>query len=162
MGGVAIGAQSNPDISCIVVGAVRVVIDLAVQFMTFFEKLTDMLGRFEDWLAPLAEYSKASRDVDLIHETVAKVYGDLLHFCSGARRVFLGSDGNPRPRTSLRIFLRVQWEPFETSFGSIERELEHHLNVVRHSVQAIQLNDSRRAELQAEMERQRVRQKEAG
>ncbi|KAJ9634654.1 hypothetical protein H2199_008939 [Coniosporium tulheliwenetii] len=160
MGGVAIGAQSNPDISCIVVGAVRVVIDLAVQFVTFFEKLTDMLGHFEDWLAPLAEYSKASRDVDLIHETVAKVYGDLLHFCSGARRVFLGSDGNPRPRTSLRIFLRVQWEPFETSFGSIERELQHHLNVVRHSAQAIQLNDSRRAELQAEMERQRIRQKE--
>lgn len=48
MGGVAIGAQSNPDISSIVVGAVRVVIDLAVQFVTFFEKLTDMLGRFED------------------------------------------------------------------------------------------------------------------
>src|SRR2546423_7987968 len=36
MAGVAIGIQANPDISSIVVGAMRIVIDLALSFVTFF------------------------------------------------------------------------------------------------------------------------------
>ncbi|TKA77323.1 hypothetical protein B0A49_02117 [Cryomyces minteri] len=44
--GVAIGIQANPATSSIVAGAVRVVIDLAVGFVEFFGKLSEMLCRF--------------------------------------------------------------------------------------------------------------------
>jgi hypothetical protein len=48
MGGVAIGIEANPEVSALVVGAVRIVIDLALKFTTFFSRLSDMVCSFED------------------------------------------------------------------------------------------------------------------
>jgi hypothetical protein len=62
MQGVAIGIQSQPDISSIVVGAVRIVIDLAVKFVTFWNKLSDMLCEFSKWLSILQKLSVTCRD----------------------------------------------------------------------------------------------------
>jgi ankyrin repeat domain-containing protein 50 len=143
MGGVSAAIQSNPEISSIVVGAVRIVIDIAVQFVTFFHKLTDMICHFENYLAPLAEYSRSSPDMDSLQEAVAAVYGDLLEFCGKARRVFVDDRGRKRQWASLRVFLRVQWEPFESEFGSVKASLERHLGVLQHSAQASLLNFSR-------------------
>ena len=56
--------------------------------------------------------------------------------------------------TSIRIFIRVQWEPFEASFGTIDSRLRHHLEVLLHSAQALQLRN-------ADSERRRVRQRES-
>ena len=148
MGGIAIGIQAYPEISSLVVGAVRIVINLAIDFTAFFSKLTDMLCQFEDYLGPLAEYAKTSQDSVLVQETVAKVYGDLLAFCRKARSIFVDTSGNPRKWTSWRSFLRQQWEPFETEFGPIRTDMQRHLDVSLHSVQAIQLSDNREAKLQ--------------
>ncbi|OCK73445.1 hypothetical protein K432DRAFT_420720 [Lepidopterella palustris CBS 459.81] len=145
MGGIAIGIQAHPEISSLVVGAVRIVIDLAIDFVTFFSKLADMLCQFEDYLGPLAEYAKASQDFALVQETVANVYGDLLDFCQKARRVFVDANGNLRKLTSLRLFLRQQWEPFETGFAPIKADMQHHMDVLLHSAQALQLNINREA-----------------
>ena len=153
MGGVAIGVQAYPEISSLVVGAVRIVIDLAIDFVAFFSKLTDMLCQFEDYLRPLAEYAKASQDFALVQETVANVYGDLLDFCKKARHVFVDTKGCPRKWTSLRLFLRQQWEPFETEFAPIKTNMQHHMDVLAHSVQALQLNDSQ----EAKQERHRLK-----
>ena len=139
MGGVAIGIQAYPEISALVVGAVRIVIDLAIDFTTFFSRLTGMLCQFEDYLGPLAEYAKAADHQTLVQETVANVYGDLLDFCQIARRVFVDTNGNPRKVTSLRLFLRQQWEPFETTFELINTNMQHHLDVLLHATQALQL-----------------------
>jgi hypothetical protein len=146
MEGVAIGIQSNPEISSIVVGAVRVFINVAVNFVTFFHKLTDMICQFENYLSPLADYARASHDIESLQEAVATVYGDLLEFCGKAHRVFVDAGGCNRKWTSLRIFLRQQWEPFESEFGSMKANLEHHLGVLQHSAQASLLNFAREAE----------------
>jgi ankyrin repeat domain-containing protein 50 len=146
MDGVAIGIQSNPEISSIVVGAVRVVINVAVNFVTFFHKLTDMICQFENYLLPLADYARVSHDIPSLQEAVATVYGDLLDFCGKAHRVFIDTNGHKRKWTSLRIFLRQQWEPFELEFGSMKANLEHHLGVLQHSAQASLLNFTRKAE----------------
>lgn len=145
MGAVAIGIQAYPEISSLVVGAVRIVIDLAIGFVTFFEKLTDMLCQFEDYLGPLAEYAAVSHDLALVQETVANVYGDLLEFCRKARSVFVDTNGELRKWTSLRLFLRLQWEPFEAEFAPIKTDMQHHLDVVLHAAQASQLKEIREA-----------------
>jgi hypothetical protein len=145
MGGVAIGIQAYPEISSLVVGAVRIIIDLAIGFVTFFSKLTDMLCQFEDYLGPLTEYAKASQYSILLQEMVANVYGNLLEFCRKARRVFVDANGEPRKLTSTRLFLRQQWEPFETEFAPIRTDMEHHLDVLLHAAQASQLTDNREA-----------------
>jgi ankyrin repeat domain-containing protein 50 len=145
MGGIAIGIQAYPEISSLVVGAVRIVIDLAIDFMDFFSKLADMLCQFEDYLQPLADVAKASQDSMLVQKTAANIYGDLLEFCQKARRVFVDTNGNPRKWTSWRLFMRQQWEPFETGFGSIKKNMQHHLDVLRLAGQALQLHNDRDA-----------------
>jgi len=91
-----------------------------------------------------------------VQETVADVYGDLLDFCKKARRVFVDAKGCPRKWTSLRLFLRQQWEPFETEFAPIKMNMQHHMDVLAHSVQALQLSESR----EAKQERHRLKLQE--
>lgn len=146
MGGIAIGIQAQPEISALVVGAVRIVIDLAIDFVTFFSKLSDMLCQFQDYLEVLSRYAKTSENDCLAQESIAKVYGDLLDFCRLSRKVFVDSNGNRRKSTSLRSFLRQQWEPFETEFGPIRANTQHHLELLLHVGQAQQLSNDREAQ----------------
>jgi hypothetical protein len=146
MAGISTAIQADPLPAAIIVGAVQVVISLAVEFTTFFDRLTDMLCRFIDYLGPLAEYAKASVDSELIQRTLATAYGDLLKFCRDARRVFIDEKGVQRRWTSAITFLHVQWEPFEPTFGDIESKFRHHVNVLDQSAQALQLNQMREAE----------------
>ena len=43
MAGISTAIQANPDPSSILVGAVQLAISLAVEFINFFDRLTDML-----------------------------------------------------------------------------------------------------------------------
>ncbi|OCL11619.1 hypothetical protein AOQ84DRAFT_276039, partial [Glonium stellatum] len=146
MAGICTTVQANPDPSSIIVGAVQVVISLAIECVTFFDRLTGMLCRFTDYLEPLAEYAKTSKDSELIRQTLASAYGDLLKFCRDARRVFIDSNGIKRRWTSMLTFLRVQWEPFDCKFGDIELKFRHHVAVLGQSAQALQLNKTQTAE----------------
>jgi hypothetical protein len=157
MGGVAIGIQANPDLSAIIVGGVRVVIDLAVDFAEFFSKLTDMLCQFEEYLSALAALAEACQDASLVVEALAGAYGDIIEFCEKARAVFIGSDDKKKTWTSFRLFLRLQWTPFETGFGSVATKMRHHVRVLQLAGQAEQLSRSRAAEVKQEMkEREEV------
>lgn len=145
MGGVAIGIQANPEISALIVGAVRIVIDLALKFTTFFSRLTEMICTFQDYLEPLAEYAKAA-DIKLIEKSVVNAYANVVNFGRKARHVFVDANGNQRRWTSLRSFMRQHWETFESEFVSIREDLQHHLDVLLHSVQAQNFNDFRKTE----------------
>ena len=145
MGGVAIGIQASPEISALVVGSVRVVIDLALKFTMYFSKLTDMICAFEDYLGPLAEYGKAA-DISLVQTTVVNAYANVIGFGWKARRVFVDANGDQRRWTSLRAFMRQHWETFESEFTTIKEELQHHLDVLLHSVQSLHFDFARKAE----------------
>jgi hypothetical protein len=146
LAGISTAIQANPDPSSIVVGAAQVAISLSLEVVNFFDRLTDMLNNFNDYLITLAEYTEASDVPKLILESVATVYGDLLKFFSATRQVFVDNGGAKRKWISIRAFLRVQWEPFEVVFGDIERKFNHHLKVLGHSTQASELNTLRRLE----------------
>jgi hypothetical protein len=153
MGGVAIGIQASPEISALVVGSVRVVIDLALRFTMYFSRLSDMICTFEDYLGPMAEYAHAA-DIKLVGETLVNTYTNMLLFGWKARRVFIEANGDERRYTSLRAFMRQHWETFESEFGSIKEDLEHHLDILRHSVQALHFDFSRKAEQTRQHEEQ--------
>lgn len=145
VGGVAMGIQASPEISALVVGSVRVVIDLALKFTMYFSKLTDMICTFEDYLGPLAEYAKAA-DICLVETTVVNAYANVLGFGWKARRVFVDSTGDQRKWISLRAFMRQHWETFESEFATIKEDLQHHLDVLLHSVQSLHFDFSRKIE----------------
>jgi hypothetical protein len=154
MGGVTIGIQANPDLSAIIVGGVRVVIDLAISFVEFFGKLTGMLFQFEDYLPSLAQLARSCPDSSLVQQALVGTYADIIDFCQQARTIFLDGDGKENRQTSARLFLRQQWEPFESGFGSIKTNMQHHVEVLRLaceaellSGQAEQLSATRMAEV---------------
>lgn len=151
MGGISIGFQANPEVSSIVVGAVRIVIDLALKFTTFFSRLTEMICTFENYMKPLAEYTKAA-DIELIKDSVVNIYTNVLNFGWKARHVFIDASGNNRKWTSFRAFMRQHWETFEAEFVTIEKDMLRNLEVLSHSVRARQFNDIRNSKL----ERQRI------
>jgi hypothetical protein len=145
MGGVAIGIQADPAISSPVIGAVRIVIDLGLQFTEFFSRLTDMVCEFEDYLRPLAEHSRAA-DVELVESAVVNVYVNILDFSWKARCVFVDVNGERRKWTSFRAFMRQHWDTFEAEFMSMKEEMQHRLHILQHTVQAAHFNDFRSSE----------------
>jgi hypothetical protein len=145
MGGVTIGIQASPEISSLLVGSVRIVIDLALKFTMYFSKLTDMICAFENYLGPLVEYAKAA-DIDLVESTVVNAYANVLSFGWKARRVFIDANGGQRKWTSLRAFMRQHWATFESEFATIKEDLQHHLDVLLHSVQSLHFDFSRKVE----------------
>jgi hypothetical protein len=128
--------SASPE-ATIAVGALRAVLDFALNFLGFFGKLTSMICRLGDFLAPLAEYSKVPQDQTNLINPLSAVYGDFLSFCKKAHKVFVDERGCTRKMTAFRVFWRVQWMPFEAEFGSIEDDLRHHLQVLQHSSSAI-------------------------
>ena len=44
---------------------------------------------------------------------------------------------------SIRIFLRVQWDPFESTFGAIKQNFQQNLELLLRSAVAIQYSDIR-------------------
>lgn len=120
------------------VGAFKIVIELALTFTTFFSKLSDMICRFQDFMEPLLVYAQVKNK--LVEEAIVKVYIAMLEFSWKARRVFVTSNGVQRKWTSLRVFIRQQWDDFESEFESVEIDMKHHLNVLMHTIQAHQFS----------------------
>ncbi|KAF2807070.1 uncharacterized protein BDZ99DRAFT_90841 [Mytilinidion resinicola] len=124
---VSIGIQAYPDVSSLIVGAVKLVVDLALRWVTFFNKFADMLCQFSEYLPSLEKYAK-SCDERILQDALANVYGDLLDFCKSGRSIFVHEDGSKKKHVSLRSLLRVQWEPFEIRFGDIKQRIVNHIN----------------------------------
>lgn len=146
MGGVAIGIQASPEISALVVGSVKIIIDLALKSTLYFSKLTKMISDFEDYLGPLMEYTKAAADNELVKRTVVKAYATILYFGWKARRVFVDANGHERKWTSLRAFMRQHWEPFESEFATMKDDLQQDLDILRHYVQSLHFDSFRKDE----------------
>lgn len=133
---VSIGTQAAPEFANIIVGAVQVVIGVAAGFVTFFDRLSEMLCHFGDYLGPLNTYAEHTRNSDLVQASLEDVYVDLLEFCRKARRVFEREDGSLRKNVTWRTFWRNHWAPFEEDFRQIEGSFSHHLEKLMHSTQA--------------------------
>lgn len=142
LGGVSIAVQANPNISSIVVGSLKLIVDVALGFSKFFSKLIDMLDRLTGFLAPLERYAEQF-DLANVGTALVDVYGDILDFCRAAGTVFLDKSGDSKDRTTLKAFLRLQWEPFESSFGEIAEHMDRHCLVLLHAAQAELLSADR-------------------
>jgi hypothetical protein len=79
-------------------------------------------------------------------QTVVNAYANVLNFGWKARQVFVDANGDQRRWTSIRAFMRQHWEPFESEFVSIREDMQHHLDVLLHSVQALHFDAFRKAE----------------
>lgn len=133
--GVSIGIQASPEISSLVVGGAKLIIDMAVNFVEFFQQLSVMIQHLSGHLGHLEELSK-HKDNHLIFEGVKNVYEGLLDFYHHAYQVFKDEKGQKRSHPHLRSGIQAQWKPFIEEFGNINLNIEHHLNVLERSTNA--------------------------
>lgn len=92
LGGVAIAIQANPDISSIAVGGVKLIVDIAMGFTKFFDKLVDMFDRLSDIIAPLERYAERL-ELPIVKDALTNVYGDILDFYRASTALFIDRDG---------------------------------------------------------------------
>ncbi|KAL2060018.1 hypothetical protein VTL71DRAFT_9840 [Oculimacula yallundae] len=138
MRSISISVQHSPEISSLVVGGIRLIIDLVAKFVQFYHRLSQMICQMVDYLKIFDQYSKISHDT-LVHQALVDVYGDLITFCVETRRVFVDPQGALKKYAHFRTFCRVQWQPFEERFGEIKLSFAHHLDILVNSVQSLQL-----------------------
>ena len=120
MRSVSIAIQSNPEISSLVIGGARLVLDVALKFTTFFGKLANMIIQLSEYLEVLDTFVKRlEKDgvskSDKILKCVANLYTDWLDFGREVCRTFKDKKETFVRFVSIRIFLRVQWDPFYTA-----------------------------------------------
>ncbi|KAH7389091.1 hypothetical protein BKA64DRAFT_711194 [Cadophora sp. MPI-SDFR-AT-0126] len=166
MRSVAISIQHSPEISSLVVGGVRLIIDLVAKFIHFYNRLSQMICQMAEHIKIFQELGKLSNGT-IVHEALVDVYRDFLTFCVQSRRVFVDHDGAEKKFGHFRTFCRVQWQPFEDKFGDIEANFTHHVNILRMAAQAQHLGASysqqeaiRNGFDKAEGERKRIQTRE--
>ncbi|THZ91884.1 hypothetical protein D6C82_09707, partial [Aureobasidium pullulans] len=163
LGSVAIAIQADPGIASIPVGGVRLIVDLAKGFSEFFDKLVTLLDHISDLMMPLQEYVK-SVHIPVIASALITVYGDLLDICKQTSDMFLDKDGNQKVFVTWKTLLRLQWEPFEKTFGEIEARMNHHRENLLHAAGATLLSatevDRRDREREIQQRRQKQQQRE--
>ncbi|KAH8691320.1 hypothetical protein BGW36DRAFT_388130 [Talaromyces proteolyticus] len=125
MAGVTIGIQAYPDVSSIVIGVVRIIINVAVKYFEYYEKLTQMLERLADQLKVLDLFTQNNSKEPLLHTTLVAIYANTLAFCRHARRAFFNKT-NMKASNGLSMLVKVQWAPFEEQFGQIQSNLKHY------------------------------------
>ncbi|THZ83652.1 hypothetical protein D6C84_04762, partial [Aureobasidium pullulans] len=165
LGSVAIAIQADPGIASIPVGGVRLIVDLAKGFSEFFDKLVTLLDHISDLMMPLQEYVK-SVHIPVVASALTTIYGDLLDICKQTSDMFLDKEGNKKVFVTWKTLLRLQWEPFEKSFGEIEARMSHHRENLLHAAGATLLSATevdrrdREREIQQRLQKQQQRETE--
>jgi hypothetical protein len=135
LGGVTIAIQANPDISSIAVGGIKLIVDIAIGFTKFFGKLTDMLDRLSEIIAPLERYAERFELLN-VGNALIDVYGDIIDFCKASSALFQDKKGRYKVPTTLQVFSHLLWVPFEAEFGEIAGRMDHHCDILLHAAQA--------------------------
>ncbi|CAD0107887.1 unnamed protein product [Aureobasidium uvarum] len=131
VGGASVFLQAESTAS-IALGGAKLIIGLALRYVEYFDKVSDMLDQLSKYLAPLAKYAEKC-DLPNICNALADVYADILNFYSAARRLFVDDTGKAKNYASFKLFLRSQWTPFAAEFGEIKNSLQGHKDILLHS-----------------------------
>lgn len=132
IGGVAIAIQANPDVSSIVVGGAKLIIDIAIRFTEYLNALVEMLDKLSDYLPLLNKYAEHSHLPDICR-ALSGIYLDILNFYSTARKLYVDPNGQLKHFASLRLFLRAQYKPFGAEFGPIMTSIQYHYTILSRS-----------------------------
>ncbi|MCJ1380803.1 hypothetical protein MMC17_003912 [Xylographa soralifera] len=135
---IGIVTQSNPEWAAVAWGAFRLVLQLASNFVGFFEKLADVLSQ-------VASLIPAYSDVlqfDISHPSIRfrmsldKFYEDLFEFFQAVTRLFTRKSGKLK-RTPV-VIGQLLWQPFGVRFKKFLEQLGFHQRVLRLELDVLQ------------------------
>ncbi|CAI6335391.1 unnamed protein product [Periconia digitata] len=168
---IEIVCQSNPEWSCVAWGAFRLVLQLASNFSTFFEKLTKLIEKLTTRLPHYTEYYESViltpkyRVSHRLSDSLMRFYVDILDFFQAVGGVFTKPCGKLK-RTPV-VIAELMWCPFETRFQDILERMNHHQSVLKDELQLAfmqtmqhkmdsEQKEAERARLESDLERKRA------
>lgn len=149
--------SSNPQYSAVVWGAIRLVLQLASNYTTFFDKLTRNLERFAqqffqyDLLASLCKRAQPNEYIELVKSSLQDIYSNIFQFLRCVARVLTRKDG--KSKHPQLVGLSLAWKPFDKRFGDILEQIEFSHNVLRDTIQLDQIRAEMQERESAEKER---------
>ena len=121
--------QYAPAPTSIVWGGVMSVVQLMVQYTSYFEKIVALFEEIGEILSPFTKYAEnLYSQKPSVQDALAELYGDLLQFVSTATSVFLNRKG--RPKSGLEVFVTQIWRTFESQFDDIKTQFERHSRII--------------------------------
>lgn len=132
---IGIIVQARPEYAAFVWGTVRMVLQLASNFISFFEKLASTLEELAaqfpqyDLIAGLCEKLGPDAFSDRVKCSLREAYVDLFRFFQSVARIFVKKDGKQK-RTPL-IATDLFWRPFDLRFEDLLKQLEFHARIAR-------------------------------
>ncbi|RBA13422.1 hypothetical protein FPRO05_02216 [Fusarium proliferatum] len=144
---VGITIQSHPEWAAIAWGAFRLVLLLASNYGTFFDKLAGLLEQLSARLplyaslVPTLKESKAGAEITQgFQASLRAVYGDLFEIFRGIARVFTQKSGKLR-KTPI-VIGELLWQPFDVRFANILRRFDAHCEILKSEVDFLHIKMS--------------------
>ncbi|PKX99616.1 uncharacterized protein P174DRAFT_427771 [Aspergillus novofumigatus IBT 16806] len=112
--------QSNPTISGLVWGSLKFLLQGALQFTSYLERLGEMFEEFGQFFPVVSEYETIFESSDTVRAAVLHLYTDVVHFFTRAVK-FL----KRKPRD---LIFRTLVKPFEHDYAQILKSYQTHRN----------------------------------
>ncbi|OCL08347.1 hypothetical protein AOQ84DRAFT_42671 [Glonium stellatum] len=145
--------QSNPQYTALMWGALRLILQLASNFVTFFEKLVTVLERLIESFPQYAMIADLCKDKvsTRMKSHLENVYLDIFQFFQSVARVFTNSRGGLR-KTPI-VIGELLWKPFNVRFDEVLGRMAHHRDLVNSELDIIRAQAANDAEAAAAHER---------
>ncbi|KAH6714527.1 hypothetical protein BKA61DRAFT_673850 [Leptodontidium sp. MPI-SDFR-AT-0119] len=151
---VGIIVQSNPEYAALAWGGVRLVLQLASNYATFFDKLTRTLERLAhhlpqyELIVGLYKGRYLDQFAQRITASLREVYVDIFQFLQRVALVFTRKDGKSKHRPV--VMASLVWKPFDACFDEILQQMESHRTVLKEVVELDQIRSNVEARDRAE------------
>ncbi|KAK0645509.1 hypothetical protein B0T16DRAFT_141096 [Cercophora newfieldiana] len=128
--------SSNPQYAAVIWGGIRLVLQMASNFVTFFGKFLQLMSTLAESLSEykailglcMAEAaipgSQDRLEFSLVLKRIEAVYGDILNVLRAAVHVFTRNNG--RIKRTPMVIADLLWRPFDTRFGELVQSIKGH------------------------------------
>ncbi|KAH6889829.1 hypothetical protein B0T10DRAFT_486893 [Thelonectria olida] len=140
---VEILCAAHPEWANIALGALRLLLQLASHFVTFFEKLCQVikrldatLPRYNEVFESLAKSSDHARQSERLLSSLRSIFKLLFEFFVAVARVF---SKNGKIKKTPIVIAELMWKPFNARFEGILESLDFHNKVLEEELKFLLL-----------------------
>ncbi|KAJ6256214.1 hypothetical protein Dda_9049 [Drechslerella dactyloides] len=119
---VGIYIQSDPRVSALVWGSIKLVVQIATNYFDYFVKITDLFVKIQHLCPTIDRIGKLFQGSAKLQDAVLGFYTIIIEFCTRAFR-FLRQRG-------LKQFSKAIWKPFKAQFEDVEGQLEEQRRII--------------------------------
>ncbi|KAI5777080.1 hypothetical protein EDC01DRAFT_432200 [Geopyxis carbonaria] len=132
---VTICIQSDPQLSSLIWGGLKFLLQLASEFQEFFEKLIRTIEQMTKVIPDYQIYLDRFSTDDSLCQHLVSIYVDIIGFWRQATQIFLKPSQDPRSNVS--VICSIAWRPFDSRFKEIVTRFSENCTYLERRVKAL-------------------------